>query len=104
MQEGRGESRPVFEALGEGAVGARRVVFEAEVLVDLEEALMVEELAIEAFLEGGVAEQTKHGAADFLVVEEGGQFEVFGPEACALGDEEGVDDIGEHLVDAGFAD
>ena len=33
---------------------------------------MVEELAIEAFLEGGVAEQTKHGTADFLVVEEGG--------------------------------
>lgn len=48
------------------------MVFEAEVLVDLEEALMVKELAIEAFLEGGVAEQTKHGAADFLIVEEGG--------------------------------
>ena len=80
------------------------MVFEAEVLVDLEEALVVEEFAIEAFLEGGVAEQTEHGATDFLVVEEGGQFEVFGPEACAFGDEEGVDDVSEHLVDAGFAD
>jgi hypothetical protein len=48
------------------------VVFEAEVLVDLEESLVVEEFAIEAFLEGGVAEQTEHGATDFLVVEEGG--------------------------------
>ena len=48
------------------------MVFEAEVLVDLEEALVVEELAIEAFLEGGVTKQTKHGAADILVVEKGG--------------------------------
>ncbi len=45
------------------------MVFEAEVLVDLQEALVVEEFAIEAFLEGGVAEQTQHGAADFLIVE-----------------------------------
>ena len=80
------------------------MVFEAEVLVDLEEALVVEEFAIEAFLESGVAEQTQHGPADFLIVEEGGQFEVFGPEASALGDEEGIDDVGEHFVDAGFAD
>lgn len=80
------------------------MVFEAKVLVDLEESLVVEEFAIEAFLESGVAEQTQHGAADFLIVEEGGQFEVFGPEAGALGDEEGVDDVGEHFVDAGFPD
>ena len=80
------------------------MIFEAEILIDLKKALVVEELAIEVFGVFRVTEKTEHGAADFLIIEEGRKVEVFGPEACAFGDEQGVDDVGEHFMYAGLTD
>lgn len=50
---------PLFEAFREGAVGAGRMVFEAKVLIDLKQALMVEEVAVEFFPKGRVAEEAE---------------------------------------------
>ena len=63
-------SRPLFEPLGEGAGGAGAVVLEAEVLINLQQALMMMEPGAEGGCEGRIfTKEPQHGSADFLIIE-----------------------------------
>ena len=61
-------------------------------------------LLLELLRARAVAEEPQHSAPDFFIVEHGGEFEVLGPQAGALGYEERVGDVGKHLLHARLAD
>lgn len=61
---------------------------------------MVMEFAVELARGGVFSEESQLGATDLLIGEQRGQFEVLRPEARALGDEQGIDDIGQHFLNA----
>jgi len=78
----RDESRshPLFEPLREGAGGTGAVVLQAEVLINLQQALMMMEPGAEGGFERRIfTKEPQHGSADFLIIKEGGEIEILGP-------------------------
>ncbi len=88
------------ELLGKGAVGAIAFVFEAEIVVNLEEGLVLPGFFELRFGLGGLAEEAFAGAFDFLVRAAAGDFLVGGPFGGIFLEAERVEDVDEKVVEA----
>ena len=95
---------PLRELRGEETLLAIARVALAEVLVDLQQALLDGGAAEELRIGRCIAEKSQRGGLHAAIAEGRGELAKFLPARCGGGDADGEEDIREHLGDSRFAD
>src|SRR5689334_23270122 len=91
-------SAPFLELLREGTILTGGVVLQAVVLVNLEQALLLEEALLEKIAALAFAKKPQRGPAHLLIVQRGRQFLVFLPELRRFRHQQRIGDIRQNLL------